>query len=176
MVSLFSTRGGTGQPPLDRKGAGWFPCPDTPAGAGIHPREAPMHPRLPLGTQGVCRIEVGEEHTAHAMGNTGVKVLATPMVAWLFECAATDALRPAMRPGEISVGTVINVRHLHATPVGLLAACTVTLRAVKGVRYLFDAVVTDPSGVAAEGEIERAILDGARFFRKLEERKPPRPA
>jgi fluoroacetyl-CoA thioesterase len=135
-----------------------------------------MHPRLPVGTRGTYRAEVREEHTAHAMGNTGVRVLATPMVAGLFEHAATDALRPAMREGEISVGTVINVRHLRPTPVGMMVTATVTLREVRGARYLFDAVVFDEAGRAAEGEIERAIIDGRRFFRRLEERKPPRPA
>ncbi len=135
-----------------------------------------MHPRLPVGARGTCRTEVRPEHTADALGNTGVPVLATPVLAGLFEWAATDALACVMRPGEITVGTVINVRHLRPTPVGMAVTVTVTLREVKGPRYIFDAVVFDEVEKAAEGEIERAILDGARFFRKLEEKKPPRNA
>jgi fluoroacetyl-CoA thioesterase len=135
-----------------------------------------MHPRLAIGAKGTCRTVIRPEHTADALGNTGVPVLATPVVAGFFEWAASDALAPVMRPGEITVGTVINVRHLRPTPAGMAVTVTVTLRKVRGPRYLFDAVVFDEVEKAAEGEIERAILDGPRFFRKLEEKKTPRPA
>lgn len=135
-----------------------------------------MCPRLPLGSKGTFRMAVGEEHSAHVMGNKGVHVLATPVVAGLFERAATAALAPVMLAEEISVGTVINVRHLRPTPVGMDVTATVTLRQVTGNRYLFDAVVFDQVEKAAEGEIERTILKRGRFFLRLEGKKPPRPA
>ncbi len=126
--------------------------------------------RLKPGSKGKFTIEVQENHLASTMGNTGVDVLATPMVAMMFEAAATDALAPAMKPGEISVGTWISVRHLKPTPPGMSVTATVTLKEVKGVRYLFDVEVHDEVEKVAEGNIERAIIDADRFYRALNEK------
>ena len=127
--------------------------------------------RLKPGKKGTFTITVGKEHLASTMGNTGVDVLATPMVAMMFEAAATDALSPVMKETEISVGTWISVRHLKPTPPGISVTATVTLRELKGVRYLFDVEVHDEVEKVAEGNIERAIIDKARFLNDLEKKR-----
>ncbi len=123
------------------------------------------------GTTGCFMTVVKKEHLASAMGNCGVDVLATPTLAWMFECAATDALAPAMGDGEISVGTWISVRHYKPTPPGMFVTTTVTLREKRGVRYLFDAEVRDEVEKVADGNIERAIIDRDRFYRALGEKE-----
>jgi fluoroacetyl-CoA thioesterase len=105
------------------------------------------------------------------MGNTGVDVLATPALAWMFENAATDALAPVMKEGEISVGTWISVRHLKPTPPGMSVTTYVTLLEVKGIRYLFEARVHDEVEKVAEGNIERAIISRDRFYEGLERKR-----
>lgn len=127
--------------------------------------------RLAPGSRGKFTFYVGRDHLASSMGNTGVDVLATPMVAMMFEAAATDALAPVMMENEISVGTWISVRHLKPTPVGMSVTATVTLREAKGVRYLFDVEVHDEVEKVAEGNIERAIIDRDRFYRSLREKE-----
>ena len=126
--------------------------------------------RLEPGSKGKFTINVQEYHLASTMGNTGVDVLATPMVTMMFEAAATDALAPVMKEGEISVGTWISVRHLKPTPPGMDVTATVILKEVKGVRYLFDVEVHDEVEKVAEGSIERAIIDKDRFYRALREK------
>jgi len=123
--------------------------------------------RLEPGATGQFSLTVQEEHLASTMGNTGVDVLATPMVAMMFEAAASDALGPIMRPGEISVGTWISVYHLKPTPPGMTVTATVTLLKTEGVRYLFDVKVRDEVEMVAEGKIERAIINKARFYSSL---------
>ena len=126
--------------------------------------------RLKPGATGQFKITVQSEHLASAMGNTGVDVLATPMVAMMFEAAATDALKSAMRSGEISVGTWISVYHLKPTPPGMSVTTTASLIETKGVKYLFDVEVHDEVEKVAEGSIERAIIDKDRFYRTLNEK------
>jgi len=126
--------------------------------------------RLEPGTTGCFTTTVKEEHLASAMGNCGVDVLATPTLAWMFECAATDALARVMGKEEVSVGTWISVRHHKPTPPGMSVTTTVTLRETRGVRYLFDVVVRDEMEEVAEGNIERAIIDKNRFYRALREK------
>jgi fluoroacetyl-CoA thioesterase len=76
-----------------------------------------------------------------------------------------------MKPGEISVGTWISVYHLKPTPPGMSITSRVTLVESKGVRYLFDVEVHDEVEKVAEGRIERAIIDGDRFYQSLEEKR-----
>jgi len=126
--------------------------------------------RLEPGSKGKFTIIVDKGLLASTMGNSGVDVLATPMVAMMFEAAATDALAPVMGEDEISVGTWISVRHLKPTPVGMSVTTTVILRETKGVRYLFDVEVHDEIEKVAEGNIERAIIDKDRFYRALQQK------
>lgn len=126
--------------------------------------------RLKPGATGSFSTAVRKEHLASTIGNCGVDVLSTPAVAWLFEWAASDALAPVMREGEISVGTWISVKHLKPTPPGMSVTATVTLREVKGVRYLFDAEVHDEMEKVAGGHIERAIIDRKRFYEGLKKK------
>ena len=126
--------------------------------------------RLKPGATGQYTVTVAEEHLASTMGNTDVDVLATPMVAMMFEAAASDALSEVMMEGEISVGTWISVYHLKPTPPGMSITATVTLLESRGIRYLFDVKVYDEVEKVAEGKIERAILDKARFYKSLNEK------
>ncbi len=130
--------------------------------------------RLEPGSTGHFTTTVQAEHLASTLGNTGVDVLATPMVAMMFELAASDALRTAMRPGEISVGTWISVHHLKPTPPGMTVTTSVTLVETSGVRYLFDVEVHDEVEKVAEGNIERAIIERDRFYQNLDEKRSHR--
>lgn len=127
--------------------------------------------RLKPGATGQFTVIVQKEHLASSMGNKGVDVLATPMVAMMFEAAATDALKTVMRDGEISVGTWISVYHLKPTPEGMSVTTHVTLIESRGVKYLFDVEVHDDVEKVAEGEIERAIIDKDRFYHSLSEKE-----
>lgn len=127
--------------------------------------------RIEQGATGRFTTTVETCHLASSMGNTGVDVLATPTLAWMFENAATDALAPVMKEGEISVGTRISVKHLKPTPPGMSVTTTVKLLEVRGVRYLFEARVHDEVEEVAEGNIERAIIDRDRFYRSLHEKE-----
>jgi predicted thioesterase len=115
--------------------------------------------RLKPGATGQFTVSVNKEHLA-----------ATPMVAMMFEAAATDALKSVMRAGEISVGTWISVYHLKPTPPGMSITTRVTLIESKGVKYLFDVEVHDEVEKVAEGRIERAIIDKDRFYHTLDEK------
>ena len=131
--------------------------------------------RLKPGATGKFSIVVDESHLASTVGNIGVDVLATPMITVMFETAATDALLPVMKEGEISVGTRILVRHFKPTPPGLKVEATVTLREAAGIRYLFDVEVYDEVELVADGEIERAIIDRDRFYQSVDEKRKPMP-
>jgi fluoroacetyl-CoA thioesterase len=104
---------------------------------------------------------VGEDKTAHAMGNRGVHVFATPFVIGLLEDAAGAVLRP---PGAGSVGTMVEMKHMAATPVGLKVRAKATLLESDGKRYLFSVEAWDEKEKIAEGRHERFLVPDMEKF------------
>ena len=54
------------------------------------------------GAVGTYEVVVEDRHTAHALGNDGVRVLATPMLAHFCALAARRALTPGLSEGQRS--------------------------------------------------------------------------
>jgi predicted thioesterase len=101
---------------------------------------------------------VSEDKTAHAMGNHGVHVFATPHVIGLLEDAAGAVLKPHLPPGAGSVGTMVEMKHLAATPVGMKVRARATLLESDGKRYLFTVEAWDEKEKIAEGRHERFVV------------------
>lgn len=62
-----------------------------------------------------------------------------------------------------SVGTVVNIKHLAATPVGAEITLNAEIIAIKERRILFKVSAKDKLEVIGEGEHERFIINITRF-------------
>jgi predicted thioesterase len=112
-------------------------------------------------------LTVTLEQTADAMGNRGVKVFATPFLIGLLENAANGVIAPSLSPGASTVGTMVEMRHLAATPVGMTVRARATLLESDGRRYLFQVEAWDAREKIAEGRHERFVVpDLARFLER----------
>jgi fluoroacetyl-CoA thioesterase len=112
-------------------------------------------------------LVVPPEQTADAMGNRGVMVFATPFLISLIENAANGVIKPALAPGASTVGTMVEMRHLAATPVGMTVRAKATLLETDGRRYLFQVEAWDTRERIAEGRHERFVVpDLARFLER----------
>ncbi len=108
---------------------------------------------------------VTEDKTAHAMGNQGVHVLATPYVVGLLENAAGAVIHPHLPAGAGTVGTMVEMKHLAATPVGMKVRAKATLLETDGRRFLFSVEAWDEKEKIAEGRHERFVVpDMAKFL------------
>ena len=111
---------------------------------------------------------VPPERTAHAMGNHGIHVLATPFVIGLLENAAAAVLHPHVPPGGATVGTMVEMRHLAATPVGMTVRARATLLETDGKRFLFAVEAWDDKEKIAEGRHERYVVaDREKFLKRV---------
>jgi predicted thioesterase len=113
---------------------------------------------------------VGQEHLASAIGSGLVEVFSTPMLVALLENAAVDALASAMTAEQTSVGVHLNVRHLAATPPGMRVRAYAELLAVDGRMLSFRVWAEDERERIGEGTHQRALIDRARFERKVAEK------
>lgn len=125
---------------------------------------------LSVGMRGDATITVGEEQTAAAFGAGGVRVFGTPVMIGLMENAAWRLAQPEMNEGETTVGTLVNVRHLAATPVGGHVVATAELVEIDGRRLVFHVTARDDHQLIGEGTHERARVLLDRFLARLEGR------
>ena len=114
---------------------------------------------------------VTEEMTAARLGSGGVDVLATPVMFGLMELASWQAVQPALAPGMTSVGTVVNIRHLAATPVGDTVTARSELIEVDGRRLVFQVEAWDSVQRIGEGVHERFIVHLERFLERVQARR-----
>ena len=94
-------------------------------------------------------------------------VLATPVMIMMMENAALNAIRPFLDPGESAVGTVVDVRHLAATPVGQRVRAEAEVTAIDGRKIAFKVVARDESELIGEGTHDRMVINLARFGERL---------
>jgi predicted thioesterase len=100
----------------------------------------------------------GTGHTAAAVGNAGVTVVGTPFLIGCFELAATGALLPYCDPGEVTVGTRIEVDHLAAALPGKPVTAEAQVARIDGRRILFDVEVRQGGRLLMRGRHGRAVV------------------
>ena len=103
-------------------------------------------------------------------------VLATAYMIGFVEWTCMRLLEPYLEPQQRSLGTLVNLSHSAATPVGMKVTAEVTLQAVEDRRLRFSVVCRDEVDVICEGEHERFVVDIDRFLKGLEKKKGLIPA
>ena len=120
------------------------------------------------GLTGKAELTVGEEHTAPRIGSGKVHVLATPVMINLFEAAALAACEQLLPTGYQSLGTVLNVRHIAATPVGMRVRATAELVKVDGRTMSFRLEARDERDLIGDGVHERVVVNVEKFDRRVQ--------
>ncbi|MGC4896125.1 thioesterase family protein [Micromonospora sp. DT31] len=128
-------------------------------------QEQPDRPVTP-GLTARVELTVTDADTARAMGSGDVPVLGTPRVLALVEAATVAATATRLPPGSTTVGVRVELEHRAATPVGRTVAAHAELVKVDGRRLVFEVTVTDGPTVAAQGRVERALVDRQRFVER----------
>lgn len=123
---------------------------------------------LKAGLIGRANLLVGEEHTAPRVGSGRVHVLATPVMINLFEAAALDAIERLLPPGHQSLGTILNVRHIAATPVGMRVTAIAEVVAVEGRTVRFRVEARDERELIGDGTHERVVVNVAKFDQRVQ--------
>ncbi len=123
---------------------------------------------LKPGLKGNAVLVVGEEHTAPRVGSGRVRVLATPVMINLFEAAALEAVERLLPPGHQSLGTILNVRHIAATPVGMRVTASAEVVAVEGRTVRFRVEARDEKELIGDGTHERVVVNVAKFDERVQ--------
>ena len=125
---------------------------------------------LAPGMTGRAELQVGEEHTAPRVGSGKVHVLATPVMINLFEAAALDAVDQYLPQGYQSLGTVLNVRHIAATPVGMKVFALARIIRVEGRTVHLAVEARDERELIGDGTHERVVVNVEMFSLRVEKK------
>ncbi len=112
-------------------------------------------------------VTVGDSMTASHLGSGSVAVLATPYLIALMERASLEIAAPHLAEGQSTVGTMVNIRHLAATPLGMTVRIHSELTGIDGRRLTFKVEAYDAAEKVGEGVHERFIIDVARFHERV---------
>lgn len=113
--------------------------------------------------------EVTDDDTAVAVGSGDVPVLATPRLLALAEQATVRAVASAMGGASTTVGTRVELDHVHATPVGHKVSVRAALVHVDGRTLSFEVTAEHPADrrVVGHGRITRVVVDRDAFLGRL---------
>ena len=120
---------------------------------------------------GKSEMIVREEDLVSRMEGLMLEVLSTPRLIQLLESAAVAAIQGFIGPDQISLGTLVKIRHLAATPLGMRVTAHSVLKEVDDRRLLFWIDAHDELEKVAEGEHERILVSRERFVKKIEKKR-----
>ncbi len=127
---------------------------------------------IPVGAKGTYTLRVTPAHLANQFKDISLpQVFATPMMITMMENAALNAVRDYLEPGESAIGTLVNVRHLAATPVGHQVTAEAEVTKVDGRRIEFNVSARDETEEIGNGTHERMVVDLARLGARLAAKK-----
>jgi fluoroacetyl-CoA thioesterase len=120
-----------------------------------------------IGLQHTSKTLVTERNTAISMGSGELPVFATPEMIALMENAAMMAVEKYMEEGYSTVGSAINIAHIHPSAIGTTIIATATLTQIDGRKLIFHVVAKDDDKIIGEGEHVRYIVDAEKFMSKI---------
>lgn len=130
-----------------------------------------IHNIMTPGIKGHIERTVIPEVCADRIGSGLVQVFATPMMIALIEQTCLESVAPHLEEGQGTVGTLVNVSHCAASPVGMKVWCDSELVEVDRRRLVFSVKAYDECGLIGEGTHERFIIDSAKFQAKIDSKK-----
>lgn len=122
------------------------------------------------GAEGTAYVKADKSNTALAMGSGSLEVFATPAVIALMEKAACQAVKDMIEEGSTTVGTMISVEHVSASPIGSDISARAVLTEVDGRKYCFDVFAYDNAGLIAKGRHERFSVSTEKFMSKAKQK------
>jgi fluoroacetyl-CoA thioesterase len=119
---------------------------------------------------GVHREEVVlvEDHNAITfLGHAGARVLSTPHMIGYMERTSRNLVLPMLETGFDTVGTIVNVAHVGAAPIGSEVTFRSEIENVENRRVNFRVSAFNQHGKIGEGTHQRFIIHVERFAQKL---------
>ncbi|GAB4299825.1 MAG: thioesterase family protein [Marinilabiliales bacterium] len=126
-----------------------------------------MDIKIPVDIEFSSQFIVEEKHTAAKLGSGLLEVLSTPaMIAWM-EKTSMETIQRFLPEGYGSVGVLVNVEHLKATPIGKTVICTAKVFSVDNRKISFKVTAKQEDEIIGRGFHDRFIINNEKFLKKI---------
>jgi fluoroacetyl-CoA thioesterase len=125
-----------------------------------------------LGAKNERKIKVDQNQTTSFLWK-GENVFSTPSMISEMEETCRLLLKEQFLKVDSewdSVGTIVDINHLAATPVGAVVKLTAEVIGVDGRRIMFKVSAADDLDLVGEGKHERFIINVPRFREKFDQK------
>lgn len=126
---------------------------------------------VPVGVSASQTLVVTHDLTVQARVPDLPPVYSTPNMILFLEIVCTDLIRPYLPAGWVSVGALVNVKHLAATPVGFTVTATAKVIEVTKSLVVFEVEAHDGVDRIGSGQHARAPIELARFLAGTERKR-----
>jgi predicted thioesterase len=123
---------------------------------------------IPVGATATREIIVTREMTVGHFVEAMPEVFGTPIMIFHMEVTSGDAILPYLPEGWVSVGTVVNIRHLAATPVGDRVTLKAVVTEVGEHTVSFAVEAYDSKDKIGDGTHTRAVVEVKRFMKRVQ--------
>jgi predicted thioesterase len=122
---------------------------------------------IPIGASASQSVIVTRELTVAHFHPDMPEVYGTPLMIYLMEVVAADAIQKFLPEGWVSVGVLVDVKHLAATPVGLTVTARAEVVSVEDHVVTFIVEAHDGIEKIGEGRHVRAPVHLERFVQRV---------
>jgi fluoroacetyl-CoA thioesterase len=123
---------------------------------------------IPIGASASKSVIVTRELTVAHFHPNMPEVYGTPLMIYLMEVAAADAIQKYLPEGWVSVGVLVDVKHLAPTPIGLTVTATAEVISIEDATVTFWVEAHDGTEKIGEGRHARAPVHLERFAQRVE--------
>jgi fluoroacetyl-CoA thioesterase len=123
--------------------------------------------KLTVGMTAEKKVVVTPEMTVGHVVPGMPAVYGTPTMILHMEMAAGSAVQPFLPAGYVSVGMMVNTRHLAATPVGRAVRAIARVIAIEGKNILFEVEAWDGDRKIGDGTHRRGVVNVAEFEKRF---------
>ncbi|MDR2865168.1 MAG: thioesterase family protein [Spirochaetaceae bacterium] len=128
---------------------------------------------LHIGLKAELEEIVSKKNIASTLASGGLDVYATPAMITLMERASFTAVRDYLPEGCSTVGTLVNIKHNSASPLGAKIIAQALLKEIDGRRLVFSVRAFNGDDLIGEGLHERFIINNEKFMAKIGLNKNP---
>ena len=123
---------------------------------------------IPIGAEREESLLVTGDVAISFMGIDEARVLSTPQLIGHLEMTCRNLIKQYIAGGQDSVGTLVEVRHVAATPIGMHVRLRAEVVAVADRRVTCEVQAWDECEKIGEGRHERFVVDVARFAARVQ--------
>lgn len=130
---------------------------------------------ITAGTSATDELEVTREMTVAHFHEHMPEVYGTPIMIYHLENTSAAAIQKYLPDGWITVGVVVNVKHLAATPVGAKVTTHAEVIDVSDYTVTFAVEAHDGFEKIGEGTHVRAAVEMERFMKRVKAKEVSSP-